>query len=140
MFGSQKDAHKTLREIAESAQLCLVTLGLDKVPTGRPCFGYQLHRCSGACIGLESLADHSRRLRNVMADWRVQTWPYGGPVAIQEGRGWHVLDAWCYLGTAYSDEDVAALLQQGRPTFDKDTYKLLVSWLPRMEVMPIKAQ
>lgn len=140
LFGSQKDAHKTLREIAESAQLCLVVLGLDKVPTGRPCFGYQLRRCSGACIGLESLADHSRRLRNVMADWRVQTWPYGGPIAIQEGRGWHVLDAWCYLGTAYSDEDVATLLRQGRPTFDKDTYKLLVSWLPRMEVMLIKAQ
>ncbi|MBI3381697.1 MAG: 3'-5' exoribonuclease [Aquabacterium sp.] len=137
LFGSHKDALKTLREIAESAQLCLVTLGLEKVPAGRPCFGYQLHQCSGVCIGQESLADHSKRLRNVMADWRVQTWPYGGPVAVQEGQGWHVLDAWCYLGTATSEAEVKTLLSQGRPTFDKDTYKILVSWLPRLRVEPL---
>ncbi len=132
LFGSQRDAVKTLREIAESAQLCLVTLGLDKVPTGRPCFGYQLHTCSGVCVGQESLAAHSTRLQTVLSDWRVKTWPFDGPVMAREGDSWHVLDAWCYLGSAHSQADVQALLRQGRPVFDKDTYKILVSWLPKL--------
>jgi DNA polymerase-3 subunit epsilon len=137
LFGSQKDATKTLREIAETAQLCLVTLGLEKAPLGRACFGFQLQQCSGACIGKEPLASHTDRLRTVMADWRVQTWPYGGPVKVKEGQGWHVLDAWCYLGTAMNDAEVQALLELGRPAFDKDTYKVLVSWLPRLEIEPL---
>lgn len=132
LFGSQKDALKTLKEIAEGAQLCLATLGLEKVSKGRPCFAYQLHACSGACIGAESFAAHSARLRNVMADWRVQTWPFGGPVMAREGQAWHVLDAWCYLGSAQTPAEVDVLLKQGRPAFDKDTYKILVSWLPRL--------
>lgn len=134
LFGSQREALKTLREIAEDAGLCLATLGLEKVATGRPCFGHQLHQCSGACVGRESLADHSARLQRLLADWQVQVWPYGGPVKVREGQSWHVLDAWCYLGTASSEAEIATLLEAGRPTFDKDTYKILVSWLPRMTV------
>lgn len=134
LFGSQREALKTLREIAEDAGLCLATLGLEKVTAGRPCFGHQLHQCSGACVGRESLADHSARLQRLLADWQVQVWPYGGPVKVREGQSWHVLDAWCYLGTASSEAEIAALLEAGRPTFDKDTYKILVSWLPRMTV------
>lgn len=134
LFGSQRDATKTLREIAEQAQLCLVTLGLEKAPKGRPCFAYQLQQCSGACVGHETLAAHSARLQSVMADWQVSTWPYRGAVKVKEGLSWHVLDAWCYLGTAQSDAEVQELLTRGRPAFDKDTYKILVSWLPRMQV------
>ncbi|TAK94343.1 MAG: hypothetical protein EPO09_09910 [Aquabacterium sp.] len=137
LFNSQKDAVKTLREIAEGAQLCLATLGLDKVPAGRPCFGYQLHQCSGVCIGQESLASHAQRLRKVLSDWQVQSWPYPGAVKVQEGADWHVLDAWTYLGSASSEAEVEGLLAQARPTFDKDTYKILVSWLPRLKVEQI---
>lgn len=133
LFGSQRDAHKTLREIAETAQLCLVTLGLDKVPTGRPCVAYALQQCSGVCVGKETLAAHSARLQTVLSDWRVMTWPYGGAVKVREGQAWHVLDAWCYLGTAEDEAGIQALLKESRPAFDKETYKILVSWLPRAE-------
>jgi DNA polymerase-3 subunit epsilon len=145
LFGSQRDALKTMREIAETAQLCLVTLGLEKATKSakasksRPCFAYQLKQCSGACIGQESLASHSARLKTVLSDWQVKTWPYAGPIKVREGRAWHVLDAWCYLGTADDEAGVRALLSQGRPTFDKDTYKILVSWLPRMVVQLVDA-
>ncbi|HET8694855.1 MAG TPA: exonuclease domain-containing protein [Aquabacterium sp.] len=132
LFGSQRDALKTLREIAETSQLCLATLGLDKVPKGRPCFGYQLRTCSGVCVGSESLTAHSARLQNVLSNWRVRTWPFGGPVMAREGGSWHVLDAWCYLGSARTEAEVQALLRHGRPVFDKDTYKILVSWLPKL--------
>jgi len=132
LFGSQRDAVKTLREIAETAQLCLATLGLDKVPSGRPCFGYQLHTCSGVCIGRETLTAHSARLQTVLTDWKVKTWPFDGPVMAREGNSWHVLDAWCYLGSARNQNEVQVLLREGRPAFDKDTYKILVSWLPKL--------
>jgi DNA polymerase-3 subunit epsilon len=69
----------------------------------------------------------------------VQVWPYGGPVKVQEGRSWHLLDAWCYLGSADTEAELQALLRQGRPSFDKDTYKILVSWLPRLTVQPCPA-
>jgi DNA polymerase-3 subunit epsilon len=137
LFSSQRDATKTLREIAETAQLCVVTLGLEKAPTGRACFGFQLQQCSGVCVGRESWAAHADRLKQVLSDWRVQTWPYGGPVKVKEGQGWHVLDGWSYLGTAMSDADVPGLLAQGRPAFDKDTYKILASRLPGMDVQPV---
>ncbi|HEX5372590.1 MAG TPA: exonuclease domain-containing protein [Aquabacterium sp.] len=136
LFGSQRDALKTLREIAETSGLCLVTLGLEKAPVGRPCFAHQLRQCSGACVGQESVADHSERLRRVLTDWQVRTWPYDGAVKVREGQAWHVLDAWAYLGTAQDEAGVQALLAEGRPTFDKDTYKILVSRLPGMEVLP----
>ncbi len=132
LFGSQRDALKTLREIAEGAQLCLATLGLDKVPAGRPCFGYQLHTCSGVCVGQETLTAHSTRLQNVLTNWQVRVWPFDGPVMAREGQAWHVLDAWCYLGSARTQAEVQTVLKQGRPSFDKDTYKILVSWLPKL--------
>jgi DNA polymerase-3 subunit epsilon len=140
LFGSQRDALKTLREIAETSQLCLATLGLEKTPAGRPCFAYQLHRCSGACVGAESWGRHSARLRTVLSDWQVRVWPYGGPVQVREGDAWHVLDAWCYLGTARTADEVQALLEQGRPTFDKDTYKILAGRLPGMTVEPVPTE
>ncbi len=136
LFGSQRDALKTLREIAEGAQLCLVTLGLEKTPAGRACFGLQLQQCSGVCVGRESVAAHSARLQSVLHDWQVCVWPYGGPVLVREGAAWHVLDAWCFLGTVHQRAEVELLLASGRPTFDKDTYKILVSRLHAMAVEP----
>ncbi len=63
---------------------------------------------------------------------------HGGPVQVREGDAWHVLDAWCYLGTARTADEVQALLpQQGRPTFDKDTYKILAGRLSSMVVEPV---
>jgi len=73
----------------------------------------------------------------VLRPWQVQVWPYGGPVKVPEGKAWHVLDAWCYLGTASTDQGVEDLLRTGKPAFDKDTYKILVSRLPSMPVEPL---
>ncbi|MDO9238092.1 MAG: exonuclease domain-containing protein [Aquabacterium sp.] len=139
LFSGQRDAIKTLREMAETAQLCLATLGVDVVPMGQPCAGYLTQQCSGACVGKETWLDHSQRLRTVMSDWQVTVWPYAGPVKVKEGVCWHVIDAWCYLGTAEDEAGVEALRKGARPVFDKDTYKILVSWLPKMTVTALKS-
>ena len=37
----------------------------------------------------------------------------------------HVVDAWCYLGSASTEHEVGELLESGSPTFDLDVFKIL---------------
>jgi len=137
LFGSKRDATTWLRELAETNGLCQVTLGLEKVPKGRPCFAHQMKRCAGACCGQEPREAHDARLATLLADWRVKVWPFPGPIKVGEGDAWHVVDAWSYLGTARSDAEVQALVAHGRPAFDRDTYRILLSWMPRLPLRAI---
>jgi DNA polymerase III subunit epsilon len=140
LFGSKRDATTWLRELAETNGLCQVTLGLEKAAKGKPCFAFQMRRCAGACVGQEPRADHDARLATLLADWRVRTWPFEGPIKVGEGEAWHVVDAWSYLGLARNDEEVQALLANGRPAFDKDTYRILMAWLPRLPLRDLQGR
>ncbi len=140
LFGSKRDANTWLRELAEANGLCQVTLGLEKAPKGRACFAFQMRRCAGVCVGQEPRADHDGRLAALLADWRVRTWPFEGPVKVGEGDAWHVVDAWSYLGMARSEEEVQALLAHGRPAFDKDTYRILMAWMPRLPLRDLQGR
>lgn len=125
LYHSQRDAQKALRNVAEQNQLCLSVLGLEKNAPGRPCFASQLKKCLGACVGHESPEAHALRLRIAMELLKLKAWPYESAVAIQEADDLHVVDRWCYLGTAKCEQDIAALLARGRPVFDRDTYLVL---------------
>lgn len=125
LYHSQRDAQKALRGIAEQNQLCLSLLGLEKTGNSRPCFARQLNKCKGACVGLEKPAEHDARLLIAMHKLKLATWPYPGAVGIKEGDELHLIDRWCYLGTAKSDADVDELLRDSRPAFDRDTYQIL---------------
>lgn len=125
LFHSQRDAQKALRSIAEQHRLCLSVLGLEKTSPGRPCFAHQLKKCLGVCAGKESPQEHDARLVAAMAKLKVKTWPYPGAIAIPEGNGLHVIDHWCYLGTAYSTAQARELLNTSIPAFDRDTYMIL---------------
>lgn len=148
LFSSRKKAEASLREIAESHQLCLVMLGLEnRVQAGKPCFAHQLRRCAGACCGKEPQALHHARLLTALAGLKLTTWPYDGPVALVESapggtaRQAHVVHNWCYLGSANAEEDVWALLEHSpaRPAFDVDTYKILLRALRlgKVKVRPL---
>jgi DNA polymerase-3 subunit epsilon len=133
LFSSKRKAEAALRELAELHQLCLVQLGLEKRSApNKPCFGLQLKRCKGACIGKEAASFHHARLEAALASLRVKTWPHPGAVGLVERLGSertdvHVVSNWCYLGTARSDEELRMLLDHAptRPAFDLDTYKIL---------------
>jgi DNA polymerase-3 subunit epsilon len=140
LFASKRDANGWLRELAEANGLCQVTLGLEKAAKGKPCFAFQMKRCMGTCVGQEPRTDHDARLAVLLADWRVRVWPFPGPVKVGEGDAWHVVDAWSYLGTARNDEEVQALLAHGRPAFDKDTYRILMAWMPRLPLRSLTGQ
>ncbi len=142
LFSSRRKADATLRELAESHQLCLVMLGLEsRTQAHKPCFAHQLRRCHGACIGAESAAAHQARLEAALASLQVKTWPYPSPVGLLETgaagqQDVHVVHNWCCLGTAHSEEEVRRLLHDmpARPAFDVDTYKILVRALSRAQV------
>ena len=53
----------------------------------------------------------------------------------------HILDRWCYLGTATSEAEVADLLEARRPRFDYDHYRILSRHLGKrgVRVVPLWA-
>ncbi|ATG89311.1 3'-5' exonuclease family protein [Methylomonas koyamae] len=135
LYHSQRDAQKALRGVAEQHGLCLSVLGLEKTAAGRPCFGYQIKKCRGACVGLEAPLAHAARLLIAMQKLKLAVWPYPGAIGVREGEELHVIDRWCYLGTAKSEAEIEELLRSGRPAFDRDTYMLLSKSLKKAEVV-----
>ena len=104
----------------------------DKTAPGKPCFGYQIKRCKGACIGNEPFAKHTLRLVGALVRLKLVSWPFACPALIREGDEAHLIDGWRYLGTARSDEELPALLAANRPPFDRDTYKILAKYMAKM--------
>lgn len=139
LFSSRRKAEEVLRSLAESHQLCLAMLGLEnRVKADKPCFGFQLHRCLGACAGHEPVEQHQARLEAALHKLRIKTWPYAGAIGLIEPgtnrrRDIHVVHNWCYLGTVRTKRELSALLKKAppRPAFDADTYKILVRALER---------
>jgi DNA polymerase-3 subunit epsilon len=86
LFKSSREATGALRALAEAHQLCDVLLGLEKAKPGKPCFGHQLRRCKGACIGHEPLARHTMRLVAALTALKLAAWPFAGPALIREGE------------------------------------------------------
>jgi DNA polymerase III subunit epsilon len=144
LFRSRNDAVKALTDIARAQQLCLKLLGLE---TGAgSCFAHQVGKCRGACVGKEPAIMHKMRLQLALSALKLKPWPFPGRIGLRE-RDWrgdtdlHVCDNWVYLGTARSDEELAALCggdatecrdaaEFGDPgmaarTFDPDVYRIL---------------
>lgn len=136
LFKSAREATEALMGIAKEHALCQVVLGLAKGTIGKPCFARQLKRCRGACCGDESLVQHSLRLMDALGKLRLKAWPFAGPAILREGKITHVIDAWCHLGTAQDEVDLQTLLENGKPLFDRDTYRILIKHLNKMHPLP----
>ena len=61
-FSSRAEASSYLHSIVEKFQLCQKLTGLEK--TSASCFGYQIKKCHGACVGLESVSSYNERVLN----------------------------------------------------------------------------
>jgi len=143
LFYSKREAHSYLKAIAKKFHLCEALLGLEKRIEGKPCFGYQVKQCGGACLNLTPLALHNLQLKTALDLFRVQVWPYSGAIAIQEGGEMIVLDKWCYLGTAINQDELYELAESGEAEFDLDIYKIVKKALSgpyKNQVIPIGMQ
>ena len=136
VFHSEKDARKALTDIARAQQLCLKVLGLEE--SEGSCFALQVGKCRGACAGKEPLILHAMRLQMALSALKIKSWPFPGRIALREratgaflpdgtrGGEFHVLDRWMYLGSARSEEELAALSARDvYPAFNVDVYRIL---------------
>ena len=134
LFRSKRAAMGALRGLADAHGLCLQSLGFEKGARGA-CFRRQLQRCAGLCAGTESQATHQARLAIALAGLRTREWPWRGPIGIVESdpsrevTDVHVVDHWCWIGTARSEDELQDLLEHGLPRFDPDHYRLLTKYL-----------
>jgi DNA polymerase-3 subunit epsilon len=144
LFRSRRAALQALRDLADEERFCLQTLGFDTARQGA-CFRHQLGRCAGVCAGMENVHLHHARFAVALKRYRAADWPHRGPLGIVEkDRGGestdvHVVDRWCYLGTASSDAELGELLEARRSaTFDYDHYRILTRHLGKRGVRTIE--
>jgi DNA polymerase-3 subunit epsilon len=147
-FSSRAAARQFLTHLAAEHTLCLKTLGLEgrraAGDDGAPCFNRQLNRCNGACVGAESRAAHTDRLREALAPWLMPEWPHRGPVALVERNAerfredWHVFDRWCWLGTVKTQEAARSLATGGPRAFEADAARLAIRALSAAPPWPLE--
>jgi DNA polymerase-3 subunit epsilon len=125
LFYNKKEAKGYLDAVAQKYQLCGALLGLEKVDEGKPCFGYQVKRCQGACIGKISLEVHNLQLQAALQLYKVQAWSFDGAIAIKDGASMVVIDKWCYLGSASNHDELYDLAKSKNLDFDLDIYKIV---------------
>lgn len=125
LFYSKREADSYLKALAKKYRLCQVLLGLEKSTERKSCFGFQVKQCGGACVGIMPTEMHNLQLKTAMDLYRVQVWPYKGPIAIKDNGEMIVLDKWCYLGTAINEDELAELKSAGDAEFDLDIYKIV---------------
>ncbi|HWX36588.1 MAG TPA: exonuclease domain-containing protein [Steroidobacteraceae bacterium] len=152
VFHSEKDARKALTDIAHARQLCLKVLGLED--GAGSCLAFHVGKCRGVCLGKEPLILHHTRLLLALSSLKLKAWPFPGRIALREraargfgpdrgsGADLHVVDHWTYLGTARSEEEVAALGEKDSSVaFDVDVYRILLRYFaknPRLDWIDLR--
>lgn len=129
LYASRHAALQALQDIADEHHLCFGLLGLERLAPGKPCFRAMIRRCAGACTGQEPAQAHHQRLLAGLEALRVNCWPYAGAVGMLERcedlQQIHVLNHWCYLGSATTWAQ-ARQLSTVAAGFDADGYRILV--------------
>jgi DNA polymerase-3 subunit epsilon len=84
-YRNERDARRALEGLAREHQWCFKLLGLE---TGDgSCFGFQVGRCKGACVGKERSIVHMMRVKLALMPLRLQIWPHEGPMLLRESDG-----------------------------------------------------
>ena len=146
LWRTPRAALQALRAMADAHLLCLQTLGFDVKKNGA-CLRHQVGRCAGVCNGKESIHVHHGRVATALAGLKMPPWPHRGPLGVVENdrsrdaTEVHVLDRWCYIGTARDDAEVAELLESEAPRFDYDQFRILSRHLGKrgVRVVPLAA-
>ena len=135
-FATKQQVKQVLENLAAEHGLCWRQLGWEK--RGGPCFARQVKKCRGACIGEETPEQHHVRLATALAPLRLADWPWQGRIAVREAHPdgafeeVHVFERWSHLGSARSDEDLAALAEaRAQLDFDPDVYRILAAYVAK---------
>lgn len=140
-------ARTSLHTVTMNFRLCPRLMGLER--TNRACFQSQLGKCDRACLGEETPAQYNERFEAAFERQRIVTWPYPGPVLIQErqagleGSAGFVVDNWCLVARLRELEDGSVETTPEVRRFDLDRYKIIRRYLEdgrnRRSVRPLSA-
>jgi DNA polymerase-3 subunit epsilon len=138
----ERDARRALESLAREHRWCFKVLGLESGPGS--CFGLQVGRCNGACVGKESPAVHMARVKLALMPQRLKPWPHQGPMLWREGSGdraqFHVIDGWQHLASFDCSDEDALRHWRHRPSaehFDMDAYRILTRQLRDARLLPL---
>jgi DNA polymerase III subunit epsilon len=143
------DARRALESLAREHRWCFKLLGLEQGPGS--CFGHQVGRCAGACIGREAAALHLARVKMGLIRLRLAPWPHAGPVVVREANAecehLHLIDGWQHLATVEGGECDVPLDELARSAtarhrrFEIDEYRILTRMLgdARLRTRPLHA-
>jgi len=145
-YRGARDAQRALEGLAREHQWCFKLLGLEKADGS--CFGFQVGRCKGACVGKERPIVHLMRVKLALMPLRLQAWPHEGPMMLREGNGeraqYHIVDGWQHLGSVDAADEDAIAMFTGRSRkvserFDIDAYRIFTRYLrdPRHAPQPL---
>ncbi len=136
-YRAARDARRALEGLAREHQWCFKLLGLESGEGS--CFGLQVGRCKGACVGKEPAPLHMARVKVGLMPLKLKPWPHEGPVVLREGAGerqqWHIIDAWQHLATIDADcelerlADLVPAARRGPRTFDIDSYRIITRFM-----------
>lgn len=141
LYKNRREAINALCKIADVHRLCYGQLGLEDFRQGDPCAAYKQKTCRGTCVGKEILSLHSARLMAALAKFKVNTWPYRGPVGLLESdefgmrTDFHLIDHWRYLGTVHQEEALVERMAESKNEsrenipFSPDIYRVLNKFL-----------
>ena len=131
------DARRALESLAREHRWCFKLLGLEQGPGS--CFGHQVGRCAGACIGREAALLHMARVKMGLIRLRLAPWPHAGPVVVREAsedcEHLHLIDGWQHLATVEDGdcdvplEELARSATTRHRRFEIDEYRILTRML-----------
>ena len=140
-YRAAKDAKRALEALAREHHWCFKVLGLES--GAGSCFGHQVGRCRGACVGKEPRAVHLARVKLKLMPQRLTPWPHAGPMMMREGTGEraqvHVIDGWQHLASIdAADADALRFTRFTRAArFDIDSYRICTRHLRNVRLQPL---
>jgi DNA polymerase-3 subunit epsilon len=131
-FSTVSEARGYLERMLDDAQLCQRLLGLQKVKG--PCFSFAIHKCKGACVGLEEPHAYNERAKvvaerlqyageNLLIVDRGRTEAEKSLVLIEKGR----YAGFGYVEVEFSGSDVATLKRCVQPFADNKDVRQIIN-------------
>ena len=136
VFRSATQGKASLKEAVQDYELCAKLLGIES--GSGSCFGYQLGKCKGACMGKEDTQAYNTRFMEAFDKRRIRSWPFKGAMMLPEDptaeegtvyviHKWRILKVLSYTTDGYDEEDVDM-------EFDYDSYRILSKHLLRPDI------
>jgi len=115
LYPTERKAHNALQALA--SQLGLTESWLHVTGSS-----------GAACMDIEALA----KLTAALSPLKLPPWDFGGPVGIREKNELHIISDWRYLGSARTESEAHAILENRLPGIDGKLLPFIVKLLRRL--------